>query len=328
MKRLGPLLAALGFVLAAVLYIREGIADVLALLTAAGWGLVLAALVHVVPMVLNARAWQMLYTVHLRPRLGLLILAVWIRESVNGLLPVARIGGEIASYRLLTASGMRRTPVAATLVVDMTVSVLTQAAVSVVTVAFLFSAGVSYAFTSELAYGVILLTLLGIVFLWAQRRRAFERMARVIDRLVAGRFRGVIAYSGRMDRTIRVLYQRRNALLGCAVWQAVAWLAGALEIWVALYFLGNGTDPLSALTIELAIQAVSSVAFLVPGALGVQEGAFVVVGRALGLDASTALALAAARRLRDVVVFFPGLLFWQWHEFRGRMRLPSAWMRR
>ena len=62
----------------------------------------------------------------------------------------------------------------------------------------------------------------------------------------------------------------------------------------------------------------SSAAFIVPGALGVQEGAFLLVGATLGLDGSTALALAVARRLRDVIVFFPGLLAWQWEELRRR----------
>jgi len=66
------------------------------------------------------------------------------------------------------------------------------------------------------------------------------------------------------------------------------------------------------------IQAVSSAAFIVPGALGVQEGAFVVIGAMLGIDATTALALATARRLRDVVIFFPGLIAWQWAETRIR----------
>src|SRR4051794_41915647 len=35
---------------------------------------------------------------------------VWIRESVNGLLPVARVGGEIASYRLLRGEGVAGAP--------------------------------------------------------------------------------------------------------------------------------------------------------------------------------------------------------------------------
>jgi putative membrane protein len=219
---------------------------------------------------------------------------------------------------------LRRIPVAASLVVDMTISVLTQAVVSGLAVACLVAAGASNAFTAPLVYGLVILVLMGLVFLMAQHGRALERMARVADRLVSGRLRGLVSHSARFERAIRVLYQRPRIVIACALWQAAAWLAGALEIWVALYFLGQASDPLTALSIELAVQAVSSMAFVVPGAIGVQEGAFVIVGRALGLDASTSLALAAARRLRDLVVFFPGLLLLQWHELRSPARAPHA----
>jgi len=43
-----------------------------------------------------------------------------------------------------------------------------------------------------------------------------------------------------------------------------------------------------------------------------------VIGALLGIDPATALALAAARRLRDAVIFFPGLAAWQWAEARMR----------
>jgi ceramide glucosyltransferase len=58
-------------------------------------------------------------------------------------------------------------------------------------------------------------------------------------------------------------------------------------------------------------------------ALGVQEGAFIVIGAALGLDATTSLALATARRLRDAVVFLPGLLAWHRAE-RHTREIESA----
>jgi len=318
MKHAGAIVATAGLALAISLYVREGVDDVLSLLSRAGWGLVLAGLVHVVPMIVNARAWQILFASGPKPPLALVSLGVWVRESVNGLLPVARIGGEIASYRLLTARGMRRVAVAASLLADMTMSVLTQAAISAVVVAYLLASGIGGNLMGDVAYGLVVLALAGIAFLWAQRGSTLESIARKIDRIVAGRFRCVIAYSSRIDRALRGIYRRWRTVLGCALWQSLAWISGALELWVELYFLGEPVDALTALTIELAIQAVSSVAFVVPAALGVQEGAFVVVGRAVGLDVSTALALAAARRVRDLVVFFPGLLFWHWHEVRGR----------
>ena len=79
-----------------------------------------------------------------------------------------------------------------------------------------------------------------------------------------------------------------------------------------------------AIVIEALIQAISSAAFVVPGALGVQEGGFLLIGAALGIDGTTALALAAARRLRDVIVFFPGLIAWQWAETRARPKPENA----
>ena len=59
---------------------------------------------------------------------------------------------------------------------------------------------------------------------------------------------------------------------------------------------------------------------MIPGALGVQEGGFLVVGAVLGIDGTTALALATARRLRDLIVFFPGLISWQRAEARSEAR--------
>jgi uncharacterized membrane protein YbhN (UPF0104 family) len=64
------------------------------------------------------------------------------------------------------------------------------------------------------------------------------------------------------------------------------------------------------LAIEAMVQAIASAAFLMPGALGLQEAGFLGLGMLLGLDAEAAAALAVARRLRDLVVFLPGLLFW------------------
>lgn len=74
--------------------------------------------------------------------------------------------------------------------------------------------------------------------------------------------------------------------------------------------------------IESLIQAVSSAAFVVPAAVGVQEAAFLMIGAALGLDPAAALALAGARRIRDAVLFMPGLLSWQLAE--GRMARQAS----
>ena len=69
--------------------------------------------------------------------------------------------------------------------------------------------------------------------------------------------------------------------------------------------------------------AVRSAAFVVPGALGVQEGGFVVLGRALGLTPEAALALALVKRVRELLVGGPGLAAWTALEGEGLVRLMS-----
>lgn len=101
-------------------------------------------------------------------------------------------------------------------------------------------------------------------------------------------------------------------------WQPLQCFATSLEIWLALYFLGARVSLAEAVVIESLIQAVSSVAFFVPGGLGVQEGGFVLIGGALGLDPSICLALAGARRIRDLLIFVPGLFAWQIAESSGK----------
>jgi putative membrane protein len=314
MKHLGRLLALLGLVLAVVLVAGDDPRRIWALVRDAAPGLVLAGLFHLVPMALNARAWQILLPGAGRAGLAAMTLAVWVRESVNGLLPVARIGGELVSYRLLRRFGARRAAAAASLVVDMALAMVSQFMFALLGVALLIGEGGDDKLALQLTLGLAAMLPVATGFLLVQRSGLFERVTRLLDRFAAGRLEAVIGHSARIDRAIRTLYRRRRVVLACTGWQLAGWIAGAGEIWLALHFLGHSVHPLTAVAIEALIQAASSAAFVVPGALGVQEGAFVLVGAAVGLDAPTALALAAARRLRDLVVFFPGLLAWQWSE--------------
>ncbi|HZI32513.1 MAG TPA: hypothetical protein VFF11_09235, partial [Candidatus Binatia bacterium] len=68
----------------------------------------------------------------------------------------------------------------------------------------------------------------------------------------------------------------------------------------------------------------SSAAFLVPGALGVQEAGFVLFGHLLGLKPDVAVALAVIRRCRDLLLYAPGLVFWQMQEGRWLLRKKPA----
>ena len=91
-----------------------------------GWWLLPIALYRLVPLSLDAQAWRQLLPASSRPDVFSVIWMRWIRESVNALLPVAGVGGDIASARLVHRRGVPGAKVAAAMVVDITVGVATQ----------------------------------------------------------------------------------------------------------------------------------------------------------------------------------------------------------
>lgn len=325
MKRIARVLALAGLVLAAALYAHENVGRIVGVVMAAAPGLALAGSLHVAPMLANAAAWQRLFPVRLRPPLHALARAVWIRESVNGVLPVARIGGEIAAYRILRHHVASRAAAGASLAADMALSVVSQSVFASLGLCILLSAGDASGLATPLLAGVGGMVVFGSGFVYFQRAGAVARISAFIERHFAGRLRAAIHQWLRLDRALRAVYERPADVAACIAWQLAAWVLAAGEIWLALYFLGHPRPLQDAIAIEALVQAVSSAAFIVPGALGIQEGAFVVIGAALGLDATTSLALASARRLRDLIIYLPGLIAWHRAETIGvRTVIPGT----
>ena len=326
MKYLSRLSALAGLLIAAWLVYRSQPQAIFDLMRTAGFGLLIAALAHLMPMPLNARAWQILVRGSTRPSLWQMLHCVWLRESVNGLLPVARIGGEIVSFRMMRGFGIRRSWAAASIVADMQLTLISQLVFTMIGIGFLFRHADSQALqlASDLAWGVVVLTPVLLVFSMLHHARPFERLSRIVNHMTSGKMTELVGSSARIDQALKMIWRRRTTILRYLfIWQTAQCLATSAEIWLALHFLGTDVSFAEAVVIESLIQAISSAAFFVPAGLGVQEGGFVVIGGALGLDPSTCLALAGARRLRDLVIYVPGLLAWQWAEMRG-MGQPAS----
>jgi hypothetical protein len=69
--------------------------------------------------------------------------------------------------------------------------------------------------------------------------------------------------------------------------------------------------------LEALGNAVRGAAFAVPGAIGVQEGGFILLGSLIGIAPDTALALSLVKRVRELTLGLPGLLTWQINVGRG-----------
>ena len=317
MKHLGRVAALVGFLAALWLVWHSNPGVVLSLMRTAGVGLVLAGLVHVLPMLANAKDWQTLIIDVRRPSVASMLHLVWIRESVNSMLPVARIGGEIVSYRLMRRWGLGASIATASLVVDMQLTLISQMMFALVGIGFLLTHAASNTLhlAGDLAWGVVALTPVLVLFALVQHASPFERLTRLLNRMTSGHFTALVGESAQIDQTIKSIWRHRGVVLRYLFfWQPLQNVATALEILLALQFMGTRISFAEAVVIESLIQAISSTAFFVPGGLGVQEGGFVLIGGALGLDAPTSLALAGARRIRDLIIFTPGLVAWQFAE--------------
>ena len=96
MHRLALVGLILGLALALAVIAWQGFDEIVKALSLAGFRLFWLGPIFVLPLILAALAWAALFPQESRPSLPRLIAASWIAVSINWLLPVAQIGGEIA----------------------------------------------------------------------------------------------------------------------------------------------------------------------------------------------------------------------------------------
>lgn len=320
MFRLAALFGLIGLAAATAIIISSGYEQVLQALGQAGWGIVWTSLYHVVPMMCCVIGWRALMPERHRPSHGFFLYLLWLRASVNNLLPVARIGGEVVAVRVMTGHGIRRTSAIAATVVETTLSVVAVFLFDVIG-SIMFALRVSDRHIGwQLALGLLLSAPVIGAMVVVQRVGFFGLLSRIFALMFRSRWTKFAGGAARLDRAVHTMYRRKKRILICGVWQFASWASGAGEIWLALYFLGHPLPLAEAFMIEALIQAASSAAFVVPGALGVQEAGFLVFGQMLGLTPDIAVALAVVRRCRDLLLYVPGLIAWQVQEGRWLLR--------
>ncbi len=315
-SRLGLLLAGAGLALAIWVIAAQDITAIGALLAGAGLGLLLLAPAHLPFMVANAFAWAAVMPRHQRPGPAGMLELVWIRETINTLLPVGQVGGEVACYRLMRRQGLRPGPAAGGVLLDKALSVLSTLGFALLGLAVLLAEG------KQLGWGLVLGLILGGAllagpFIALQNARAFGRVAAWLNRVTSGRMSGFLEHSCRIDLYLRRAWRRPRRLALCFAWQMAANILGALPLWLALWLLGHPVGFLEAMVIGALVQAVTAFAFAVPGGLGVIEAGFIGAGALVGVDPTAAAALALTRRLRELLVYLPGLAAWAWAERRA-----------
>jgi putative membrane protein len=324
MKRWLILAAGLGLVLAVVIIAYQGFGAVAQAFAAVGFGLAVVVVLRAVELSGAGLGWWIVFPAAARCPLHACVLVRFIREAINALLPVAQIGGEIAGVRAMTFFGIAGELAGGTVLVDILLQAVTLLLFTLVGIGVLATVVADRALIGSLVASVAILGLALAGFFAAQRFGG----AKVFDRLLMALATklGWSALANREslhDNLVRI-YADLPRLAAALLIHLGVWFFGVFEVLVALRLMGFPVGYGEALAIESVGQAVRAAAFLMPGALGVQEAGFVAVCAVYGIPAPQALALSLVKRVPDIALGVPFLFVWHAHESRALIRRRPA----
>lgn len=326
MKR-GALIAfVFGLALFIALLVYSGGGAILQALEMAGWSLAGIAAFHCVPLICDGTAqWYALpRDATLLPRVSTTLRGRWIAEAVNGLLPVAQMGGLFVMARVIAQRGYPGSAAGAGVTVGTTLQMLAQMLFSFVGVLLLISYSGDVGIVLALVLGISLFTAFCVWFYRLQQRGLYERLARVLQRMFGGR--DWVNFSGgaqALDAAVREVYAHAARVWASFFLYLAGWIVGCGEVWLALRALEIEVSLQDAFLLESLGQAITAMAFIIPGALGVQEGGYVLLCALIGVPADAAIALSLIKRVRQLALGIPGLVSWQWFEGR-RLRAHAT----
>lgn len=326
MTRAAVWLLAAGVLLFAGVLISQGLTAVFATLAVAGWGLPLVALLHLLPLALDAASIRVMFdTSKVRSSLRDAILARWVGESANSFLPAGPIGGPVVMARYFAQRGMSMRDAAAGVTVSTTLQALAQIIFALMGVAMLgahASQGSEHAVRMPLIISGVVLAVCLTGFYLMQRRGLFGKLMRTIKRFSGKRdWSQITSQADAIDLAVQDAYGRRGRVVASFFLSFVGWVIGTAEVYLVLQLLQFPVSWGDALLLESLGQAIRAAGFAIPGSLGIQEGGFLLLAPLAGLRPETALALSLAKRAREVLLGVPGLLYLHLSERGWRRRL-------
>jgi putative membrane protein len=328
--RLATLLGGgLGIGLAVWLLRSYGIHRIGDLIGRAGWfGILAVVTFHGFQMLCSALGWCVI--AKSTPSYGTLriyLVLRWIREAVNNLLPLAQIGGEVVAWRLLRQRGAKPANAIAGTVADLTLEMVTHVLFTLLGVALLVMSKGNSGVAGSVKGGLLVASMLLAAMFAALRLGLAEFVEKGLIRL--GRWVGWpgAAHVEGLNEALMDCYRQPARVIRSALWHMLSWLLGGFEVCLALHLLGVDVSMTAGIVVESLGQAAKALGFAVPGALGVQEGGYIIVCRAFGLPADLALALSLIKRLREVILGIPALIVWQQCETKVRAASSDAMTR-
>lgn len=283
------------------------------------------------------------------PNLGFirLGLARTLREAAATCLPFSQIGGIILGIRAVYFRGFHSTKnkhvpsivdsISAN-IVDITTEIIGQILFIIVGIIILLTngyhnnlhnihlLGYDINFTWFIILGSVLLSTCIIPLIWTQRQGSafFRKIIDFLSKNIAQQWSGQLTSgTDSLKQSLDQIWSNpRRVAMSCFI-HFIGWMGGAVGTWICYRFLGAQINIFEAIAIEAIVCVALSLGFLVPASIGIQEGAYVVLGTIFGIDPHLSFGLSILRRARDVLIGIPSLLLWQIAEIRYLRKHPK-----
>lgn len=295
-------------------------------------GLLILSSWQVIVILLLSYAWHVIC-----PDIGMLrlIWARFLRESAATCLPFSQVGGILLSIRAVCFRGYRyiKNPkdlsiahAVSSNIVDITTETLGQIVFIIVGICFLIIGqyhetlqnitvpGTKLNLKWFIIIGIFFLLIGSISLIWSQRQGSalIKKLVNFLSKNIAQQWEDQVnANADSFQNSINQIWSNpKNVLLSCII-HLIGWLAGAIGTWLCYKFLGASINIQEAVIIEAFVCVALSIGFLVPASVGIQEGAYVLLGSIFGIDPHLSFSLSLLRRARDILIGVPTLLLWQ-----------------
>ncbi len=310
--RLALLLATIvGLGIAAWVLVSLGLTPVFDAMRRIGpWGFAVLCLWSVLVLTVLGVALYVVAPGEPLSRLGHFIWSRATREAATDVLPFSQLGGLLVGARTLEQGGVARPVVHAALIADLTTEMASQLLFTLFGVAMLATTLVNENAAAAVRPAIFIGAALCIAMMASFalfQRPALALAGRIGERMLPGSN----AAAGVVRAQLDSVYRRRLLVVAGFLLNLVAWITSATGAWIALRFMGVEISLWAVLVIESLIFALRSAAFILPGAIGVQEAAYLLLAPLFGLDPASAVALSLLKRGRDLTLGIPSLAIWQ-----------------
>ena len=292
----------LGFVVAEI-----DLAEVALQVAKVGYGILVLVGIYFVAFAIDSVTWQM--TIRGVPLDLRWAYRVWklrmVGESFNAVIPAGGMGGEPVKASLMKSYyGINYREGAASLILAKTINMIALVLFLIGGFALMIEGRTLPKVYEYVAGAGLLAFTLGVfMFFVIQRLSVTSLTGTWISRWRIGRrVEDILHHIHDMDERLVHFYTLAKGRFAGALFLAlVNWMLGVVEIYYALVFLDRPITWAEAWIIEAVAQMVRTGAFFIPAAIGVQEGAFLLVCGAITGSPPIGVAVSVIRRIREVI---------------------------